>query len=222
MEIMTYPIKLDILGVASGRKAGLSRFWGLPDMPCGTDYPLYADGRGGMCPYVFLCQLDLSGLAPYDVEGRLPHEGLLSFFAQVDSYMGNFGTDHYIGGCISLPGQVRVLYFPDTDRLEPKAPPEVSAVSGGLHVPRALRIGYARAEGHCADGHMLFAPPIHRPWDTWDHPFEDWQILLQIDSFEGRDFSLQFMDCGVLCFLIHPADLEEADFSRVRAVVLSS
>lgn len=47
-------------------------------------------------------------------------------------------------------------------------------------------------------------------------------ILLQVDSFEGEDFSLNFMDTGVLDFLISPHDLEKSDFSDVRAIVLSS
>lgn len=219
---MTHPILLDIKDGADGYAVGLSRFWGLPHLPRHMDYPLYADGRGSMCPYVFLCQLDLGGLAPYDTCGRLPHQGLLSFFAQVDPYMGRFDADHCIGGCISRPGQVRVFHFADTGGLVPKSPSVEVCGDNVPPVPCALHIDYARGDGHCADGHMLFAPPVHRPWETWDPPFEDWQILLQIDSFEGSDFSLQFMDCGVLCFLIHPADLARADFSRVRAIVLSS
>ena len=53
-------------------------------------------------------------------------------------------------------------------------------------------------------------------------PFEDWQILLQVDSFSGMDFDLNFMDFGVLDFLISPEDLAKRDFSSVRAIVLST
>lgn len=53
-------------------------------------------------------------------------------------------------------------------------------------------------------------------------PYEDWQILLQIDSFSGMDFNLNFMDFGVLDFLISPEALRHADFSDVRAIVLST
>ncbi len=53
-------------------------------------------------------------------------------------------------------------------------------------------------------------------------PFEDWVILLQIDSFEGKDFVLNFMDFGVLDFLISPKAQEASDFSDVRGIVLST
>ncbi len=53
-------------------------------------------------------------------------------------------------------------------------------------------------------------------------PFEDWVILLQIDSFEGKYFVLNFMDFGVLDFLISPKAQEAYDFSDVRGIVLST
>ena len=58
--------------------------------------------------------------------------------------------------------------------------------------------------------------------DMENAPFEDWVILLQIDSFEGKDFVLNFMDFGVLDFLISPKALEASDFSDVRGIVLST
>ena len=48
------------------------------------------------------------------------------------------------------------------------------------------------------------------------------EILLQVDSFAGMDFNLNFMDCGVLDFLIAPEALWARDFSSVRAIVLST
>ena len=52
--------------------------------------------------------------------------------------------------------------------------------------------------------------------------YEDWLILLQVDSFEGKDFQLNLMDVGVLDFLISPSDLKQHSFDNVRAIVLSS
>ena len=74
--------------------------------------------------------------------------------------------------------------------------------------PQALKISFGTDRDNPGDDHALFAKPEHRPWETWDHPFEDWEILLQIDSFEGIDFSMVFMDMGVLDFLISPTDLK--------------
>ena len=75
---------------------------------------------------------------------------------------------------------------------------------------------------HVSDEHALLAHPTYRPWENWDAPYEDWLILLQVDSFEGKDFQLNLMDVGVLDFLISPSDLKQHSFDNVRAIVLSS
>ena len=88
--------------------------------------------------------------------------------------------------------------------------------------PDEMQISFSHSVEPLSDEHMLFAPPTHREWQTWDSPFEDWTILLQVDSFEGDDFSLNFMDIGVLDFLISPEDLKRQRFDNVRAIVLST
>ena len=88
--------------------------------------------------------------------------------------------------------------------------------------PAEMQITYTTVPEKYQDEHILFAAPTHREWETWDPPFENWEILLQIDSFSGSDFSLNFMDCGVLCFLIAPEDLKAGKFDNVRGIVLST
>ena len=78
-----------------------------------------------------------------------------------------------------------------------------------------------RPSEYCED-HALMAEPTYREWENWDSPYEDWKILLQVDSFSGDDFNLNFMDFGVLDFLISPEDLKNSRFDCVRAIVLSS
>ena len=92
---------------------------------------------------------------------------------------------------------------------------------GNPSSPGELRIDFSLRPG-THDEHAVFAPPSHRPWETWDHPFEDRRILLQVDSCGGKDFDLNFMDVGVLDFLISPSALARHDFDDVRAIVLSS
>ena len=65
-----------------------SRFWGNPDLPADMDYPTYMDSEGQPCEYQFICQINLAEVAPYDTQQRLPHKGLLSFFAKIDHYLG--------------------------------------------------------------------------------------------------------------------------------------
>jgi hypothetical protein len=126
-----------------------------------------------------------------------------------------------ISGYVSGPEDLKVLYFPEVtedfsevvlldEDDEPVNPSELT-----------IRFAQTRPEG-CYEDHALLAKPTHREWETWEPPFEDWQILLQVDSFSGKDFDLNFMDCGVLDFLISPKDLAAGRFDSVRAIVLSA
>lgn len=199
-----------------------SRFWGSPALPKGMDYPQYIDDEGDEYPYVFVCQINLAELKAFCGDGAdpLPPSGLLLFFAKIDHYLGQFAATDCIGGAISAPVAVKVIYVKDCSGLR-----EVVLVDDEDQPmsPDALEISFTREHDPLADDdHALFARPDHREWESWDLPYEDWQILLQIDSFSGMDFNLNFMDFGVLDFLISPEALRHADFSDVRAIVLST
>lgn len=231
-----------------------SRFWGDPDLPEGFPYPSYTDSDGDLCEYQFICQINLKELHQHDRLSRLPEKGLLSFFAKIDHYLGYYESDDYIGGSISSPEDVKVLFFPDADAdsdaerdiitksdTDTDTDTDTEANTGNRKFKRQILIDeegqrvnpeelHIRFSGthettevsESLDEHALFAEPTHREWETWDHPYEDWEILLQIDSFDGKDFHLNFMDCGVFDFLISPEDLAASDFNKVRAIVLST
>ena len=55
------------------------------------------DGETYDDPLTFVCQIRCEDLAPYDLEGLLPHEGMLWFFAALDYFLGNFETPAYPG-----------------------------------------------------------------------------------------------------------------------------
>lgn len=196
-----------------------SRFWGNPGLPKSSDYPMFTDDEGDPYPYFFICQINLGELARFAPENPLPHTGLLSFFAKIDHYLGYMAASDCIGGHISHADDVKVLYFPSTDNMN-----EVVLLDDEDNptAPDEMEITFAKHVEPLADEHALFAEPTHREWATWDEPFEDWSILLQIDSFEGMDFLLNFMDFGVLDFLISPEALKKHDFSDVRGIVLST
>ena len=46
------------------------------------------EGEQEEYPLTFVCQIDCADIAPYDTEGKLPHEGMLYFFAAIDHYVG--------------------------------------------------------------------------------------------------------------------------------------
>lgn len=203
-----------------------SHFWGNPDLPENYEYPTYTDEEGNEIDYQFICQINLSEVAPHDIDNCLPNKGLLLFFAKIYHYMGYFGDEvESISGYISDADDVKVLYFP-----------EVGAPGGDYNFsetilvdnedspinPMEMRITFGEKSGKYDEDHALLAEPTHREWETWDTPYEDWQILLQVDSFSGKDFYLNFMDCGVLDFLISPDALAAGRFDDVRAIILST
>lgn len=199
--------------------AGASRFWGNPDLPEGTGYPMYIDDEGDEYPYVFICQINLEQLAAFAPGNPLPKSGLLSFFAKIDHNLGIMAASAGIQSHCSEPEDVKILYFPTIGDMR-----EVVLVDENDEQtsPEEMAVGFADKTETLGDDHALFATPTHREWEDWDSPCEGRQILLQIDSFEGMDFSLNFMDCGVLDFLISTADLAAGNFSDVRAIILST
>ena len=68
-----------------------SKWWGDPDMPENMQYPtveVTEDGETFDYPLTFVCQINCEDIAPYDKEGKLPHEGMLYFFAAMDEWLG--------------------------------------------------------------------------------------------------------------------------------------
>lgn len=69
-----------------------SKWWGDPDMPENMQYPTIEavdeDGEKMDYPLTFICQINCEDIAPFDKEGRLPHEGMLYFFGAIDEFLG--------------------------------------------------------------------------------------------------------------------------------------
>ena len=68
-----------------------SKWWGDPDMPENMQYPtmeVSEDGEKFDYPLTFVCQINCEDIATFDKENKLPHEGMLYFFAAVDDYLG--------------------------------------------------------------------------------------------------------------------------------------
>lgn len=185
-------------GTAAG--IGSSKWWGAPDLPAGSPYPVVPcceDGDEWDEPLTFLCQIRCEDIAALDNDGLLPHEGMLYFFAAVDYFLGmDSPIDTPMGEWDRRA--VRVMYSPSCEGLEPY-------------------------EMHYDDGSDVFFPPIAlsfepaperddsfkllgKPYlDEINEQYEDYVSLLQIDG--NDDWSLRFHDCGMLCILMPGEDL---------------
>ena len=68
-----------------------SKWWGDPDLPFDMEYPTALaeeDGETFDYPLTFICQIDCEDIAPFDPEGKLPHQGMFYIFAGLDEYLG--------------------------------------------------------------------------------------------------------------------------------------
>lgn len=104
-----------ILHAADGENLSpaASKIGGKPALPAGFVWPGY-EGKNWLDevarrPMSFLTQINLADVAALDGENLLPHEGMLTFFYELDSQ--EWGYDPAHAGC------ARVCYFPDASAL---------------------------------------------------------------------------------------------------------
>ena len=237
-------------GVAGGQLFGQSKWWGSPDMPEDLDYPevpvreeyVDEDGRDAVDEYddplTFICQIRCSDLAAVDPEGLLPHEGMLYFFAALDYFLGNLDAAVSPGlGEWDAP-YFRVLWAPSCENLHTHsilyedgteaclpAVPMAFVAGGGSCGAVGDSCGAAEnASGLAAD----YPGAIGDGFQLLGRPFYDEVVqempgminLLQID--ENDDWDLRFFDCGMLNFLISPADLAARRWSAVKCYLTSA
>ena len=77
-----------------------SKWWGDPDLPADMEYPTVevTDEEGTYdYPLTFVCQIDCEDIAPFDPEGRLPHQGMFYVFAGLDEYLDQFDSPFHNG-----------------------------------------------------------------------------------------------------------------------------
>lgn len=106
-------IRLEI-GETDGTCIG--QFGGLPDVPQDFSWPVFEtetfhDKEIRPRPLSSLAQFQCDALAPFDLEGLLPHTGILSFFYELDSQRWGFSPED--SGC------AKTYWFPDKSILSP-------------------------------------------------------------------------------------------------------
>ncbi len=237
-------------GSAGGSLFGQSKWWGFPDMPEELEYPevpvreeyVDDDGRDAVDEYddplTFICQIRCSDLAAVDPEGLLPHEGMLYFFAALDYFLGNLDAVVSPGlGEWEAPW-FKVLWAPSCENLhthsilyedgsEACLPAVPMAFGSGAAGSCGAGDGSGDADDSCGvggdscemagDGFQLLGRPFY---DEVAQEMPGMINLLQID--ENDDWNLRFFDCGMLNFLITPADLAARRWSAVRCYLTSA
>lgn len=107
------------ISLSEGKKVG--RFGGIPDVPPDFSWPLFATRIYGeeetvSRPLSFFAQFDCSAFQDLDPENTLPHEGILSFFYEMESQVwGSEAGDM---------GSAQVFWFPEAAALVPGTFPQ--------------------------------------------------------------------------------------------------
>ena len=187
---------------------GRSKMWGSPDLPEGMDYPaveVEEDGETYSDPLMFVCQIRLEDIAPFDGDGLLPHTGMLYFFAKIEYFFGDDkdyaspGMGQWADGCI------KVIYAPVADNLRTHSVVDENGAPFGLP---AEALEFATCTDR-QDGFKLLGKPY---FEEVEEQCGDCRSLLQLDCDDDRD--LQFYDCGMVNLLIGTDDLAHRCFDK--------
>ena len=188
--------------------AGKSHWWGFPDLPEAFEWPCDEDGN----LLTFICQISLEDISELDSENRLPHKGMIWFFAELDYFLGDL--DAPCGGTGEWePGTFKVLYSEDNSDLLTH---EYYWEDGEPAVLPAEEMTF-EAASETDFGFKLLGMPAMT--EGYENENEGLMSLLQLD--EEERWGLRFFDCGTVNFML-PAEPQINDFSNVSFCLHSS
>ena len=200
-------IKINILPTAEDL-AGKSHWWGFPDLPEAFEWPCDEDGN----LLTFICQINLEDISELDSENRLPHKGMIWFFAELDYFLGDL--DAPCGGTGEWePGTFKVLYSEDNSDLLTH---EYYWEDGEPAVLPAEEMTF-EAASETDFGFKLLGMPAMT--EGYENENEGLMSLLQMD--EEERWGLRFFDCGTVNFMI-PVKRTNDDFSNISFCLHSS
>jgi len=193
-----------------------SKWWGEPDMPEWMDYPEVRatddDGNEWYDPLTFVCQIRCKEIESFDLDGLLPHEGMLYFFAALDYFLGDIDAPTYPGMGQWQKDNFRVLYSPTCDDL--RTHHIIDEDGQPVSLP-AEAMTFIPCKDNNDGLRLLGLPYIEEVRET----MPDFLSLLQID--EDDRWGLTFHDCGTLNFLIRPDDLLARQWDRAECYLFS-
>lgn len=178
-----------------------SKWWGNPDLPPQVEYPMY-EGY----PLTFICQIDCADIAPLDPEGKLPHEGMLYFFAALDDFLGYESPTPMQAG--TFPKGSVVVKYSKSINMETFN----SCILVGEDDEELAEAEMAIEFSECAPderGIKLLGRPFH---DEVAEQFPDCTNLLELCS--DTALQIDFPGSGIFNFLIKESDLHFGNWKR--------
>ena len=192
-----------------------SKWWGDPDLPADMEYPTAPaeeDGETFDYPLTFICRIDCADIAPFDPEGKLPHEGMFYIFAGVDEYL-DFESPWHNGIGPWDKKQVVVKYTKAINMETFRSAILVDDEDQPLTQP-ALKMTF-EACGDADDCTKLLGAPF---FEEVRQEMEGYVNFLQIDSDTA---GLRFYDEGMLNLLYKVSDFEAGKWKLVKGYMTS-
>ena len=189
-----------------------SKWWGDPDMPENMQYPtveVTEDGEKFDYPLTFICQINCEDIAPFDKEGRLPHEGMLYFFGAIDEWLGyESPTAQGIG---EWPKGYVVVKYAKTINFETFQTCMLVDDEDQQLTETELEIVFSECEDD-ADGLKLLGTPSN---EQTRKEYADLENLLQLasDSISG----MAFPEGTVLNIMMKESDLKFGNWKKTKA-----
>ena len=192
-----------------------SKWWGDPDLPADMEYPIAEveeDGETYNYPLTFLCQIDCEDIAPFDPEGKLPHQGMFYIFAGLDEYLGFDSPWH--NGLGEWPRKMVMVKYTKAINMETfRSAILVDDEDKSITEP-ALKMTFEACEDG-ADCTKLLGFPF---FEEVRQEMEDYVNFLQIDSGTA---GLRFYDEGMLNLLYKNADFAAGKWKLVKGYMTS-
>ena len=187
-----------------------SKWWGDPDMPENMQYPtveVCEDGQIYDYPLTFVCQINCEDIASMDPEGKLPHEGMLYFFAAIDKWIGyDSPTENGIG---EWPKGHFVVKYAKSINFETFQSCMLVDDEDQTLTEHEMEICFSE----CADDEKCIKL-LGRPSSSdVTAKYPDMLNLIQI----ARDSSLEVEFDGELNLMIKPSDLKFGNWKKVIA-----
>ncbi len=185
-----------------------SKWWGDPDMPEAMDYPMTED-----YPLTFVCQINCEDIAKFDPEGKLPHEGMLYFFAALDQWLGyESPLENGIGEWPK--GHFVVKYAKEINFETFRSCIMVDEDDNPITEPER-EIEFSECADD-ADGIKLLGVPFYEEIRT---EYPDMTNLQQLD--EDDDLCMRFYDCGMVNLMMKESDLKFRNWKKTKAYLHS-
>jgi uncharacterized protein YwqG len=187
-----------------------SKWWGDLDMPENMQYPtieVTEDGEKFDYPLTFVCQINCEDIAALDPENKLPHEGMLYFFAAIDKWIGYDSPTQNDQGEWSK-GHFVVKYAKSINFETFQSCMLVDDEDQAL-TERELEIVFSQ----CPDDEKCIKLLGNASDDAVARKYPDLMNLLQIVRSENLDLEFE----GELNLLMKPSDLQYGNWKKTVA-----